>query len=307
MPIVGYSPWRQQYFEAAQCPAGITIPTDDDVAYALYPDHRWVYNKLAICQTQGLRHAPHGIAPTRFPVFSKPIYNLRGMGTGIRIMRSLAEYERHQVPGHMWMELLTGEHVSTDIAVVSGVPVWWRHAIGMPLGEGTFDYWVVLAQARPAIEAHCRSWLQAHLATYTGMVNLETIGGKITDAHLRFTDQWPDLYGPGWIDRLIELYSHKRWREAGAIAETGYSVVLFGEHGRRYRMPDPAMVASLPREFAASSIQLTFHEDWLPEAHAMPPGGFRLAIVNCRDLDVGRACRRKLAAFFAVPIEGGRP
>jgi len=30
----------------------------------------------------------------------------------------------------------------------------------------------------------------------------------------------------------------------------------------------------------------------------MPPGGFRLAIVNCFDLEHGRAAREKLRAFF---------
>jgi hypothetical protein len=30
----------------------------------------------------------------------------------------------------------------------------------------------------------------------------------------------------------------------------------------------------------------------------MPPGGFRLAIVNCLDLDVGRAAREQLALSY---------
>jgi hypothetical protein len=34
----------------------------------------------------------------------------------------------------------------------------------------------------------------------------------------------------------------------------------------------------------------------MPGDHAMPPGGFRLAIVNCHDLAAGRAVRRALAA-----------
>jgi hypothetical protein len=131
------------------------------------------------------------------------------------------------------------------------------------------------------------------------MVNLETIGSKIIDAHLRFTDQWPDLYGQDWIERLVELYAHKRWRDSSAAPRTGYSVALFGEHGPRYRMIEPAQVAALRREFDISSIQLTFHEDGPPEAHAMPPGGFRLAIVNGWNLDTGLACRRKLAPLFA--------
>jgi hypothetical protein len=33
------------------------------------------------------------------------------------------------------------------------------------------------------------------------MVNLETIGGRIIEVHLRFADQWPDLYGARWTGR----------------------------------------------------------------------------------------------------------
>jgi hypothetical protein len=61
---------------------------------------------------------------------------------------------------------------------------------------------------------------------------------------------------------------------------------------------DPAEVEALRRIAGVSSIQITFHPDRPPGSHAMPPGGFRLAIVNCFDLAAGRAAREKLAAFF---------
>ena len=48
---------------------------------------------------------------------------------------------------------------------------------------------------------------------------------------------------------------------------------------------------SLVREVAAmpgiSSVQITFHEHKAPEQHSMPPGGFRVAIVNAFDLEQG--------------------
>jgi hypothetical protein len=72
VPIVEKDPWRMQYFERVACPEDVVIPTDDEESWRLYPAHRWVYNKLLICETQGLEHGPHGIAPSHFPVFSKP-------------------------------------------------------------------------------------------------------------------------------------------------------------------------------------------------------------------------------------------
>ena len=56
-----------------------------------------------------------------------------------------------QRPGHFWMTLLEGEHVSTDIAVVDGEPCWWRHSTGVELGGGVFDYWTVHAAGNAAV------------------------------------------------------------------------------------------------------------------------------------------------------------
>jgi predicted amidohydrolase len=47
-----------------------------------------------------------------------------------------------------------------------------------------------------------------------------------------------------------------------------------------------------------SSVQITYHESRPGEDHPMPPGGFRIGIVNCWDLNAGIAARRALAACF---------
>lgn len=298
MPIVEKDPWRMQYFEGVDCPADVSIPTDDELAYQLYPQHRWIYNKLLICETQGMSCAPHGPMPPSFPVFSKPIFNLRGMGAGGRLIHDAAEYELHQVPGHMWMPYMEGEHVSSDVVAVDGEPRWWRHTLGKALDQGMFDYWTILAEARPQIETYCGDWMRRHLKGYTGCVNFETIGGKIIEAHLRFADQWPDLYGARWVEHVVRLYTQARWDYADSERRTGYSVVLFGGHGLHYKRFDRSVLPELLARPGISSIQITFHEDKPLEAHAMPPGGFRLAIVNGWDLDAGMAVRERLALQF---------
>lgn len=299
MPIIEKDPWREQYFADVPCPADVVIPTDDTLAWQLYPAHRWIYNKLLICESQGLPHAPHDVPPPSYPVFSKPIYNLRGMGTGSCVIRSAAEYERCQTPGHLWMPLLDGEHVSTDVALVNGEPKWWRHTVGEAMTDGMFDYWTILDEAHPAIEARCGAWLRRHLAGYTGGVNLETIGGILIEAHLRFADQWPDLYGSGWVAAMIDLYARGRWVYKDSDRRTGYSVVLFGPHRQAYPPVDPVVLTALRRAPGISSVQITFDPKLPPAAHAMPPGGFRLAVVNAWDLDAGRAARAQLMDMFA--------
>src|SRR5580704_393625 len=298
MPICEADPWRLQYF--AHVKTDVKIPTEDSDAWLWYPAQRWVYDKLAVALSQNLDAAPHGVTPPRFPVFSKPIVNLRGMGIDSRVLRSQADYEAHYTPGHFWMTLLEGRHVSSDVAVVDGAPRWWRHVTGKPAGEGTFDYWIVHAEPDAGIEAHCGAWVKHHLAGYTGMLNLETIGGTIIEAHLRFADQWPDLYGPGWVDAVVGLYERGDWEFGDDDRSEGYSVVLFGPNGRRYRHPPPALVEDVAHMPGVTSVQVTFHEDRPPEQHAMPPGGFRLAIVNGFDLRAAQAARERLRAHFSA-------
>jgi hypothetical protein len=50
---------------------------------------------------------------------------------------------------------------------------------------------------------------------------------------------------------------------------------------------------------------MTFHEEQAPELHSMPPGGFRLAIINCWNLESGFNVREQLAMMFGSgdPLE----
>jgi len=299
MPIIERDPWRMQYFEGVECPDDVVVPTEDGDAYRLFPEHRWVYNKLLVAETQGMECGLHGMEPPSFPVFSKPVYNMRGMGTGSRVIHDHEEYLLAQTPGHIWMPVCEGEHVSTDAAVVDGEPVWWRHTTGKPLGEGTFDYWTVHAAPRPELEESLGAWTREHLGGYTGCLNFETVGGRIIECHLRFADQWVDLYGGRpWVEAVVELYRNGRWSRDDRDRRDGYSVVLFGVHGPQYSRVNREVVRRILQRPGVSSVQITFHEDRPPEAHAMPPGGFRLAIINCWDLEVGRSARRQLALQF---------
>ncbi|HET7755703.1 MAG TPA: hypothetical protein VFK87_00455 [Steroidobacteraceae bacterium] len=300
MPFCEADPWRAQYFAAVDCPPQVRIPTEDADAYQWNPAHRWVYDKLAVARSQGIACGPHGVPPPAFPVFSKPIVNLHGMGVGSRVLADFADYERHHTPGHFWMTLLEGEHVSSDVVVEEGRAVWFRHCLGTPGAGGTFDYWTIEAASRPQLEDYLAAWVARHLGGYTGMLNAETIGGRIIEAHLRVADQWPDLYEPGWLDAVVGLYAGGRWSLGPRERRTGYSVALFGPHGREYRHPPSALVEAVRRMPHVASVQITFHEDRPAAAHAMPPGGFRLAVINCWDLEAGRAARARLAAAWTA-------
>ena len=297
MPFYG-DPWRTEYFAAHPVAPHVRIPITDDWSWQFYPAHRWVYNKLLVAESQGLPHGPHGTEPPSYPVFSKPIYNLTGMGKGSCAIGSPAEYLERLTPGHMWMPLLEGRHVSSDAALVDGVPHWWRHTTGKPGPGGTFDYWTVHAAPDATLEAYLGAWVARHLQRFTGIVNFETIGGVIIECHLRMAEQWVDLNGAGWLEAVIGLYTEGRWRFDDRPRE-GYSVVLFGPNGRRWSY-DMADVEPFRKRPSVSTVQITFQTEYAPEVHVNPPGGFRLAIVNCWDLAAGLAARADIARIFVA-------
>jgi hypothetical protein len=174
-----------------------------------------------------------------------------------------------------------------------------------------FDTWIVHAGSEPRVEEYCAAWIRRHLSGYTGILNLETIGGTIIEAHLRLSDQWPDLYGRGWVEAFVRLHRDGIWDYPDVDRRNGYSLVLCGAPGHRYRHPHPSAVAEVKAMRGISSVQITFHEDRAPERHSMPPGGFRVALVNAFDRQAGEAAREVLRREIlgsepAVNLKSGR-
>lgn len=310
MPWKTQDPWRSQYFQDIECPENVVVPLKDYDAYVLCLAHRWVYDKLQIAERQGLVCAPHGVVPRSFPVFSKPTHNLRGGSAGSRILHNVEEYYDHCTAGHMWSEMLEGDHVSTDFAVLNGKVVWCSHSLGVPSGGGTFERWEINISIPDQEQRALIDFMETHLPGYTGMTNAETIGGKIIEMHLRFSDQWPDLYPRGFLPALVGLYQGK-WVATEELERNegkGFSIVLSGDPERAsWVKPDAAQVDLLRQKHHISSIQLAFCEDELARRHTYPPGGFRLAVINGRNLLDCLKARVDLAALFSEANSSALP
>ena len=278
----------------------VNIPTEDSDAWLWYPEHRWVYDKIAVAQSQGLDAAPHGVPPPRFPVFSKPITNLKGMGIGSRVLQTAAEYEA-SLTARPYVDA-AARRPPRQLRRRGGrrraalVAACHRHAERgghvRPLDRAR--------RARAGDRELLRRLDQASISRgYTGILNIETIGGRMIEVHLRMSDQWPDLYGAGWVDAVVRLYHARtmglRRRRPPRRRQR-----------RAVRAARSALSPSARRDGRAGAADAGHFEraDHVPRGqaslgqHAMPPGGFRLAVVNAWSLQAGRAGRERLRGIF---------
>lgn len=298
MPIFVRDPWRRQYFDHVACPDDVIIPIDDMDAWALYPTERQVYDRLFVAQAQGLPAGPHGTTPPQFPVFSKPIINLKGMGIGSRVIANREEYEHSYQAGHFWMPVLEGAHVSTDCVVIDGKIRWSRHATGKPFRDGMFCFWTIHANFDASLQGVLNDFVRRYLQTYRGLVNFETIGGRIIEVHLRFADQWCDLYGQNWINSVVGVYQKGLWNFSEEVKTDSYSIPLFADERFSYDAPSATLQAEVRMQEGISSLQITFDPEKPTLDHARPPGGFRLALINAWSFDAGLAAIEKIAQAY---------
>jgi hypothetical protein len=321
MPFHLREPWREQYFQDITCLTDVDIPTDDREAFTRNPRHRWIYNRLLIAQSQGLPCGPHDVGPTRFPVFCTAVTNFDGRESGGRVLWSERDYLEQCGAGNFWMELPAGDHVSTDFAVVAGEIAWCRHASGIWGSAGSYDYWVVEEGTRPRLERFCATWIRMNLAGYTGMVNLETVGGRISTARLRFSGQWPDLYGRRWLAAIVRLHQYGTWDLIDTERAEGYSLNLTGTHDSGSAYPPADSMRAYEETVGVSCIQLPFFDEdpagaqgataaqgategrGRAAAQERRANGFRLAVINCFNLEVGIRVRTNLAREFGLPVE----
>lgn len=225
------------------------------------------------------------------------------MGAGSRIIETEDDYWTSLTPGHMWSILLQGKHYSTDIAVITGKVVWMSHARGEAGPQQTFDYWEINVPVDPNIRQCITDFVQAHLGTFSGMLNMETIGNKIIEVHLRFSPQWPD--GEWFLPALVELYSEGEWTGPAKTLEVGYSVVLFDDErcARLSTKVTDECLRQMEEAFGVNSITMRYSSDVPFQSISRPEGGYRIAWINGFDLETCKKAR-KLLREILYGLEG---
>ncbi|PYF99477.1 hypothetical protein D893_02629 [Thioalkalivibrio sp. ALE21] len=274
MPFVGVLPERRHIFRPEP---RREVAVSDAAAWRLNPGHRHVYDKLRLALDAGLTAAPCGVAPTDLgldaadTVFVKPVINLAGMGLDAR---ALPAGEVPAEPGSFWCQRLEGAHTSTDCLVENGEVRWFAHTRGSDEKDAARPiYWEVGA-AVPEVEPWIADWVRRSLAGYSGICNIELIGGRPIEAHLRGSNGFFDFYGPQFIPAWVALADGEPFAPPPPIPG-GYILSIFGE------------VELTDDDFRAA-------EDTGVDLQPDPSTPGRAAILRTRDRDAGFAIYRRL-------------
>ena len=228
MPFYGVLPERRHLFQPEP---KADVGVSDAAAWRLNPRHRRVYDKLELALAVGLRAAPCGVDPLELGmapdalVFIKPVINLAGMSLRARAVPASAVPSD---PGCFWCEYLSGCHTSTDCLVRDGEVLWLAHTVGSRQKDRERSVCWEVGVERPELEPVMAGWVRRLLTGYTGICNIEMIGGRPIEVHLRGSNGFFDLYGPAFMPAWVALVDGQPCERPPPIPG-GLLISLFGQ------------------------------------------------------------------------------
>lgn len=169
---------KDTVFETVE--ANVDIPLDDMTAYSMYPKYNWVYSTSRLFDMQGVEWSP-------FPVGN--------------LVQAHDEFPFTQGSCEVYTKEITGERLSTDVAVLKGHIVWAAHH-----ADGK-----VLDDLRGDIELVISALTTLHFKKFAGIISVDTIGTKITGVRLRMSTEMVEKYPEDWLKRVLRIYNRRPW------------------------------------------------------------------------------------------------
>ena len=201
---------------------------DSDVWHRLPTEYLWIYDKLIVARKQGIIAGPAGILPPKPDFYIvRPITNIRMMGRGAK--KVFLENDRDIPDGYFWSEVLEGRHISVD----------YNYGVQKLTVEGfrdsdrldRFSLWKKVDGVFP---------FPSMLKGLESMewVNVEYIGEKAIEVHLRYNDDFAnhnsDVVIPLWKEenplshdspkREYHLSDQYEWYESSCEDRLGFYV-----------------------------------------------------------------------------------
>lgn len=173
--------------------------SDADVWEFINPDDLWIYDKLIL--SKKLRHecGPAGVAPRWISNYVvRPCVNFKMMGHGATIQHLTPD--SYDIPhGYFWCEMFNGRHLSFDFHL--GKQVLAVEGFRDDPNDLTrFSKWT---KVNDQFELPL---ILQQIADRYAYLNVETVGGKVIEVHLRYNDDFRNHDGdtiiPIWKDNF---------------------------------------------------------------------------------------------------------
>lgn len=164
------------------------VPVYDGACYDRYPEHRFVYDKLWVAQTQGIKA---GLVTdllksddATYPMFVKPRWGHKTSGSKhcrqVMTAGDLPNEGAARKYELMWSDLLPGNEGMTDFVLVNGVIVYQMAHTCSDEQHAFADAWKYTSPQNKAPD-EVFAWVSKHLKSFTGIVNTQYRGDRILD------------------------------------------------------------------------------------------------------------------------------
>ncbi len=193
---------------------------DADVWSQCPTEYLWIYDKLIVARKQGILAAPAGIpVPRPATYIVRPITNIRMMSRGAT-KQWLTANDTDSVPdGYFWSASLEGRHISVD----------FHYGVQELTVEGfrdDADRLHIFSRWQRIDEPYKFPLILGELWRMTPWINVEYIGDKIIEVHLRWNDDFAnhnsDVIHPVWCDNPMPQPPNTTWYPSTAGDRLGF-------------------------------------------------------------------------------------
>lgn len=173
---------------------------DKDVWKFVCDDDLWLFDKLILSRRLGYRCGPAGVLPEREGRYIvRPCVNYRMMGRGAKFMH-LNTTDDVIPDGYFWCEIFDGRHLSFDYYYGNQVLAVEGYREDENLSR--FLFW------KKVNDVFELPLFLKTIAKKYAWINIEVIGNKIIEVHLRYNDDFRNHDGniivPIWKDEVID-------------------------------------------------------------------------------------------------------
>lgn len=157
---------------------------DDEVWPLIDDDDLWIFDKLILSRKLEYVCGPVGVSVPRPDWYVvRPCVNLMGMSKGVSI-EHIDNSTNHLPAGYFWQEVFEGRHLSVDYK--DGHQILCTQGFCNTADVTKFDRWVVTDDTPNLPD------LIKDIVVKYPTVNIEMIGGKIIEIHLRGNPDFVD-------------------------------------------------------------------------------------------------------------------